>query len=243
MRKRLRIAVTCAAYFVAIPAVIVLGALLWENERYNLVSLLVALIACLPFFAFFERGRSSARELVTLSVMTALSVVGRLVFTPIPAFKPVSALAIITGIAFGPVAGFMTGSMSAIVSNIFFGQGPWTPFQMLVWGLIGFAAGAVFKRGKRPHPVALVAVGVLGGLFFSVGMDVWTTLSGEGGFSWSHYLTYATAALPMTVSYAVSNVVFLLLLTKPLILKTERLRVKYGVFGGEQQPSIKKTSD
>ena len=234
MRKPLRTAMTCVAYLVAIPAVITLGAVLWRGERYHLVSLLGALLACLPFFALFEKGRSSARELVTLSVMTALSVVGRLIFTPIPAFKPVSALVIITGIAFGPVAGFVTGSMSAIVSNIFFGQGPWTPFQMLVWGLVGFVSGIIFKRGRKPHPVALVAVGVLGGIFYSVGMDVWTALSGEGGFSWAGYLAYATAALPMTVSYAVSNVVFLLLLTGPLLQKTERLRVKYGIFGGEK---------
>ena len=233
MRRSIRAVLMCLAYLVAVPAVIVLGAVLWRGERYNLVSIAVAVLACLPFFAWFEKARSSARELVTLSVMTALSVVGRLIFTPIPAFKPVSALVIITGIAFGPVAGFVTGSLSAIVSNIFFGQGPWTPFQMLVWGLIGFVSGVVFKRGRKPHPIALIAVGVLGGVFYSVGMDVWTALSGEGGFSWASYLAYATAALPMTVSYAASNVVFLLLLTKPLLQKTERLRVKYGIFGGE----------
>ena len=221
-------------YLVAIPTVIAMGVLIWKSERYGLVSLVVALLACVPFFAFFECGRTSARELVTLSVMTALSVVGRLIFTPIPAFKPVSALAVITGIAFGPVAGFVTGSMSAVVSNIFFGQGPWTPFQMLIWGLIGFASGVVFKRGKAPHPVALIAVGVLSGALYSIGMDVWTTLSGDGGFSWTAYLAYATASLPTTISYAVSNVVFLLLLTKPMLRKTERLRVKHGVFGGDR---------
>ena len=233
MRKPIKTAVLCIAYLVIIPMLVLLGVVLWRGERYNLVSLLVALVTCVPFFAFFERGKTSARELVTLSVMTALSVVGRLVFTPLPAFKPVSALTVITGIAFGPTAGFITGSMSAVVSNLFFGQGPWTPFQMLVWGLIGFASGVIFKRGCKPHPVALIVTGVLGGLFYSVGMDVWTTLSGEGGFSWAHYLSYAIAALPMTVSYAVSNVVFLLVLTGPLLQKTERLRVKYGVFGGQ----------
>jgi energy-coupling factor transport system substrate-specific component len=104
----------------------------------------------------------------------------------------------------------------------------------IVWGLIGFVSGVLFRRGRKPHPVALVAVGLLGGVFYSFGMDVWTALSGEGGFSWTGYLAYAAAALPMTVSYAVSNVVFLLLLTGPLLQKTERLRVKYGVFGGDE---------
>jgi energy-coupling factor transport system substrate-specific component len=233
MRKKLKAAVTLLAYLFAIPAVLALGVLLWRGERYSLISIIVALVSCLPFFVRFEKSKTSARELVVLSVMIALSVVGRLIFTPIPAFKPVSAMVIITGIAFGPVAGFMTGSMSALISNIFFGQGPWTPFQMLIWGLIGFASGLVFRRGKRPHPIALTLAGLLGGVLFSVGMDVWTTLSSDGGFSLARYGFFALSALPMTVSYAVSNVIFLLILTRPMLQKTERLRVKYGVFDHE----------
>jgi energy-coupling factor transport system substrate-specific component len=62
-------------------------------------------------------------------------------------------------------------------------------------------------------------------------MDVWTTLSSDGGFVFSRYLFHAATSLPMTASYAVSNVIFLLLLAPPLLQKTERLRVKYGVFG------------
>ena len=230
MRKPFRKILMLVVYVIVIPAVIAVSALLWQSERYSLVSLVIALLACVPFFVWFEKGKTGARELVVLSVMIALSVVGRLVFTPIPACKPVSALTIITGIAFGPVAGFITGSMSALVSNIFFGQGPWTPFQMFSWGCIGFVAGLVFRRGQRPHPVALVVIGVVGGFAYSAGMDVWTTLSSDGGFDVARYLVHATASLPTTLSYVVSNVVFLLLLTKPMLEKTERLRVKYGVF-------------
>lgn len=226
MHNRIAAIVTPLIYFVAVPGIV----LLWRGAHHNVVSVLVAVLVCIPFFIRFEKNKTGVRELVVLSVMTAISVAGRLIFTPFPAFKPVSAITMITGIAFGPMAGFITGSMSAVVSNIFFGQGPWTPFQMLVWGLIGFLSGAIFRRGKRPHPVALIAAGVLGGVLFSVGMDVWTTLSVDGDFQFSRYLFHATAALPVTADYAISNVVFLLLLTKPMLAKTERLRVKYGVF-------------
>ena len=34
----------------------------------------------------------------------------------------------------------MIGATAAIVSNIL-GQGPWTPWQMFSWGMIGFIAG------------------------------------------------------------------------------------------------------
>ena len=47
------------------------------------------------------------------------------------------ALVMIMGVCSGPPAGFMTGALSALVSNMLLGQGPWTVWQMLAWGLIG----------------------------------------------------------------------------------------------------------
>lgn len=217
-------------FFLLIPAVILLGVWLFRDEKYLLISVIVALLSCFPFYIRLEKGRSNAREVVILSVMTALSVLGRLIFSPIPAFKPVSAMTVITGIAFGPQAGFVTGSMTAILSNVFFGQGPWTPFQMLVWGLTGFLSGVVCQRGKRPGKLRLILIALFSGLFYSLAMDIWTTLSIEGSFSLSRYLFHASVALPMTVCYALSNMIFLLLLTRPLLEKTERMRVKFGVF-------------
>ncbi len=231
---RLKKILWVCVYFVLIPLLVVVGLLLFQNQRYNAVSLGVAFLGCVPFYIRFERGRMGAREMVTLSVMSALAVLGRLIFTPVPAFKPVSAMVMIAGMAFGPEAGFMTGSMTALVSNIFFGQGPWTPFQMLTWGLIGFFSGLIFQRGKEPSRRMLTVSGILSGVLFSLGMDVWTTLSVEGAFSWQRYGFYALSALPTTACYAVSNVIFLLLLSRPMLKKTERLRVKYGVF--QQKP-------
>jgi len=62
--------------------------------------------------------------MVIVATMTALAVVGRFVFAPVPYFKPVTAIVIITAIYLGSEAGFLVGSLSAIISNIFFGQGP-----------------------------------------------------------------------------------------------------------------------
>lgn len=90
--------------------------------------------------------------------MAAIAVVGRTVFEiiPLPNFKPCSAIIIITAVAFGPEAGFLTGALTAFVSNFIFGQGPWTPWQMFTWGLVGFLAGilqnaGVFKGRSRRH--------------------------------------------------------------------------------------------
>ena len=161
--------------------------------------------------------------------MTALSVAGRFVFAPIPFFKPVTAIVIITAIYLGAEAGFITGAFSAVVSNFYFGQGPWTPFQMFAWGLIGFLAGLLAKR-LLESKVLLIIFGALSGVAFSFIMDVWTTLWADGTFNIARFIASITTAAPFTVVYMVSNVIFLLLLTKPIGRKLQRLKTKYGIF-------------
>ena len=86
--------------------------------------------------------------MLLIAVMAAIAVVGRMAFFMLPQFKPVTAIVIITGISLGAEAGFLTGAVAGFVSNFFFGQGPWTPWQMFAFGIIGFLAGLLF-RGKR----------------------------------------------------------------------------------------------
>ena len=66
----------------------------------------------------------------------------------------------LTAMYLGSEAGFLTGAMAALLSNFYFGQGPWTAFQMLAWGLIGWIAGASFMQGfheiSAAHPVLML---------------------------------------------------------------------------------------
>ena len=64
---------------------------------------------------------------------------------------------------------------------------------------------------------------------YSLIMDVWTVLWYNGGFSSQLYAAALTAALPITLMYAVSNVIFLLLIARPFGEKLERIKTKYGV--------------
>ena len=133
----------------------------WDYVILNsdiLLGLLFLLASAIPFILVFDKKKPQARELVPIAVMAAIAVVGRTVFEiiPLPNFKPCSAIIIITAVAFGPEAGFLTGALTAFVSNFIFGQGPWTPWQMFTWGLVGFLAGilqnaGVFKGRSRRH--------------------------------------------------------------------------------------------
>ena len=148
-RKNLKRLISYIILILCIPAVILLGNFVFKDKQYAFISLAVALLSCVPFFLYFEQREQNTTRLILIAVMTALSVAGRLLFSVLPGFKPVTAMVIITAMYFGSEAGFMTGALTAVISNFYFGQGPWTSFQMFTWGLIGLLAGLMSEQLKK----------------------------------------------------------------------------------------------
>lgn len=221
--------------FILIPLTVVLGALLLKGKKYNLISVIVAVLSLIPFFIGFEKGKTTAREIMVIACFIALSVIGRMIFAPLPFFKPVTAIVIIAGVFCGAESGFIVGAFSALVSNIYFGQGPWTPFQMLAWGLIGCFAGLLFFKNCRLKLVWITIYGALSGVVYSLVMDYWATVYADGVFILSKYFAFIAASGYVLIMYIISNVIFLLVLLKPLNAAFCRLRYKYGIFGGKTQ--------
>lgn len=202
-----------------IPALTASGAVFFGHKRYLIISLGAALLSLLLFSASFETRRASSGTAAAAAVMTALAVTGRLV----PVFKPVAAVIILSGVWLGPETGFLVGSLTALISNVFFGQGPWTPFQMLAWGLSGLVAGYLSKPLKKSRP-ALLIYGAAAGAAYSLFMDVFTVLWYTDGIEPAAYLAAVTAALPFTAVYTLSNTVFLLIAGKPVGRRLARLK-------------------
>ncbi|HBR31874.1 MAG TPA: ECF transporter S component, partial [Clostridiales bacterium] len=170
-----------------VPAAIFIGTRVFKDKQYAFISITIAILSCVGFFLTFEKKKSSTRKLILISVMTALSVGGRFLFTLVPGFKPVTAFVVITAIHFGSEAGFLCGSFSALISNMYFGQGPWTPFQMLTWGMIGFVAG-IFSKKLKTNRLLLYLYGAFAGVVYSLLMDVWSVLWIDNTFNAALYL-------------------------------------------------------
>lgn len=217
---------------VLIPATLWLGTQL-KGRWYYLTSTLVILETMLPFFLLFEARRPQARELVTIAVMAALAVAGR-VAIPIPNFKAITGIIMITGMALGPQVGFMTGAVSAFASNFFYSQGPWTPWQMLSYGMGGFLAGVLFygRTWKKPwlETVLKAAFSFLA-VVLAVGplLDACTIFTTGSRLSWRFAVTVLAAGFPHNVTHGLSCMVTVLVLSKPLLTKLNRLKTKYGM--------------
>ena len=228
MREKYGRILRWAVPFVLMPAIVLGGGILAGERMYAWSILAMVLLSQVLFFLGFEKRTVGSRRLVVAAGMTALSVLGRFIFALLPGFKPITAIVIITAVWIGGETGFLVGALSALVSNLFASQGPWTPFQMFAWGMIGLIAGMLAEPLKRSR-FLLALYGALAGVAYSMLMDVWTVLWYNNGLNWEMYRAALVTAVPYTLSYMASNVVFLLLLGKPFGRKLERVKVKYGI--------------
>lgn len=142
---RKRTAMSAVMIFVMIPLTLWLSVKFLDTSKYMITSLLVVVYTMLPFFMIYEKRRPKAREIVLLAVMTAITAFAHIVLH-LAAVPIGTALVIVAGISMGPEAGFLVGALARFVCNFYQGQGPYTPWQMFCWGLLGFLAGLAFNK-------------------------------------------------------------------------------------------------
>ena len=216
---------------ILIPVTIWIGITLFDDRKYFVISLAIAVYCMLPFFLIFEGRKPQARELLTIAVLVAIAVAGRAAFFMVPSFKPVVAVTIISAVCFGAESGFLVGALSMLSSNMLFGQGPWTPWQMFAAGIIGFLAGILFQKGwLKARKISLCIYGFLATVFIYGGiMNPASLVMTSYAITKRNLLAIYMSGLPVDLVHASATVIFLWVASKPMIEKLERIKVKYGM--------------
>lgn len=216
---------------ILIPVTIWIGITLFDDRKYFVISLAIAVYCMLPFFLIFEGRKPQARELLTIAVLVAIAVAGRAAFFMVPSFKPVVAVTIISAVCFGAESGFLVGALSMLSSNMLFGQGPWTPWQMFAAGIIGFLAGILFQKGwLKARKISLCIYGFLATVFIYGGiMNPASLVMTSYAITKRNLLAIYMSGLPVDLVHASATVIFLWIASKPMIEKLERIKVKYGM--------------
>lgn len=215
----------------AIPATIYVGIFFLDDYRFYFIAILIVLETMVPFFLVFEGRKPQARELVILAVLIAIGVAGRSAFFMVPQFKPVVAVVIIAGVAFGGEAGFLVGALTMFVSNMMFGQGPWTPWQMFACGIIGFLAGVLFKKGfllRSRGPLCFFG-GMSALVIYGILMNTSMIFTLHMPLNLTNFLYTELQGIPFDLVHAFATVVFLAIISKPMLEKLDRIKVKYGL--------------
>ena len=216
-----------------IPATLLLGMRL-PGRSYYLLSAVVALEILVPFFMAFEGRRPRPRELVTVAVMAALVTIAR-VAVPLPSFKPTFAVIMLAGIAFGPETGFIVGALGALGSDFFYGQGPFTPWQMMAYGMAGVLSGLGFAEGRlaRKNWVMGVYCFVCTVLFIGPLLDTSTVTIIATKFTWENMLPIYISGFPVNVMQGLCSFITLFFFGNAILEKLERVKTQYGMMETE----------
>lgn len=215
---------------ILIPLTAYLGLHFLEARRYFFISTVIIVEVMIPFIAAFEKRKPRARELIVISVLCAIAIAGRTAFSMLPQFKPVLAIVIISGAALGPECGALVGALTMFISNMLFSQGIWTPWQMFAAGSVGFISGIIFYYHKTKSRYSLPIFGVFAAILIYGGiMNPATVLMYQENITFSMILASYTTGFPMDVIHAFATFLFLWFLSRPMIGKINRIKLKYGL--------------
>jgi energy-coupling factor transport system substrate-specific component len=197
----------------------------WQLTTFTLLALVLGL-----GFAWYERTHPSSKVLAMVATLAALAALGRIAFAPLPNVKPTTDIVFLAGYVLGGAPGFAVGALAALSSNLIFGQGPWTPWQMAAWGLVGVlgAGWAPLTRRRLPRlttAAVLAACGLLYGALTNL-----SVLTAAGGTpSLAQWGVVEATGLPFDIAHAVGNVAFFLAFGPALVRVLERYRARLEV--------------
>ena len=190
--------------------------------------LIVGLVLGVGWLAY-ERRRPSARMAAVVAVMSALAALGRDAFVALPDVKPITAMTLVVGYALGPLPGFTVGALGMLASNFVLGQGPYTPWQMAAWGIVGLAGAALGALSRRRAGRVVLALACALAAFVAAEiMDMYTWTLGAAHTP-AAYLAVAGRALPFDVTAVVASFLFGLAFAPELARVLTRVRVRMDV--------------
>lgn len=202
-----------AVALAAVPCALAAGALFDGPWALLLAAVVVGCLVVV--LSSWERSVPPLSEVVPAATLAAVACAGRVLFAAVPDVKPVSAVVIVAGASLGRRTGFLTGALAALVSNLFFGQGPWTPWQMYGWGLMGYVAGVLAHRGLLRSRASAAVYGFLAPMAYGALLDGYSFVSFVRPPTVAGALATWAASLPFDLVHALATVAFLMAVWGP----------------------------
>ena len=195
----------------------------WEAAAFGILAILLV-----GGFVWYERSRPPSQIVALVAALAAISVAGRVAFSPIPNVVPTTDITLIAGYALGGAPGFAVGALSALVSNFWLGQGPWTPWQMAGWGLTGMAgAGLAALTGRHLGRIPLALVCALAGFAYGALLDFSLMVTYGGEQSLDRFLAISARGVPFNIAHAAGNAALALVAGPAMIRMLVRYRRRF----------------
>lgn len=189
-----------------------------KPANWGLFATLILLLSLTWLYRWSQAATATSKEITLVAALAAVAAVGRVPFAALPSVQPTTFLVIASGYVFGPQAGFIVGATAALVSNFFLGQGPWTPWQMMGWGLIGCSSAWLKYFWPRISRWAIAFFAGVSGFVFGWIQNLGFWLVYIQPLTLKTFLTAYAASLSFDLVHAASNA-FLCILFFPAVIK------------------------
>ena len=191
-------------------------------------SLIVILLVIGTGLVWYERSRPPSQIVALVAVLAAMAVAGRVLLAPLPNVVATTDIVLFAGYALGPAPGFAVGAIGGLISNFWLGQGIWTPWQMVGWGMAGVAGWVVWKvTAGRAGRVSLAMACGLAGLVFGLWMNLQFLVGFGGEVTPERYLALQVRSIPFDLAHIIGNVAFALIAGPAIISALERFRRRF----------------
>lgn len=216
------LAVAVAAFLFPALDVPIPGFLNW-----GIIAAVLAVLICIALFFEFESAATSSKEIALIAMLGTISAVLRVPFAAVPSVQPCTYLIMCSGYVLGPVAGFTVGATTALVSNFFLGQGPWTPYQMVAWGLAGLTMG--FLTRLPLNRFLLIVIGIFWGYMYGLITNLWFWTEFIYPLTLKTLLVTELNAIWFDTLHALGNAIFLGLLGTKTIHLLKRFKRRFAI--------------
>ncbi|HEY5053345.1 MAG TPA: prenyltransferase/squalene oxidase repeat-containing protein [Solirubrobacterales bacterium] len=204
---------------------------------WELASFLVIGAVLVAGFAWYERSRPPSQVVALVAALAALAIAGRIAFAAFPNVKPTTDIVIFAGYALGGAPGFAVGALAGLVSNFWFGQGPWTPWQMVGWGLCGVLGAALALGTRNAGRLTLAAVCGFAGIAYGALLNFSLMATYGGDLSLRHFLVLEARGIPFDAAHAIANVTLALIAGPAMVRMLARFRERFEWGRGKGPPA------
>jgi energy-coupling factor transport system substrate-specific component len=194
------------------------------------VALLPLLIAIV--LGEIAEGSLDAKAVALLGILAACGSALRVPSPGVAGLEPMFFLLICSGRVLGRGFGFVLGALTLFASALITGGvGPWLPFQMLGAAWLGFGAACLPRARGKAEIAILAAYAVVASLLYGALENLWFWPFGAGTTTTFSYLPGGgvlenlhrfvlfdlTTSLGFDIPRAVTNVVLILVLGRPVL--------------------------
>lgn len=204
-----------------------------SGDNFPLYIIIAAVAILFLSYFYFERSSMGTKEIAIIATLSSFAAASRVPFASLPNIQPSTFIVALSGYVFGPYEGFLVGTTTAFVSNIFLGQGPWTPWQMMGWGIVGCISGVLGRTSmlntKKITAEKFAFLCFFYGFLFDWIMNLWHVLGYIKPLKLEAVLLAYASGITFDIMHSIGNFVFALLFYDNLYRVLHRFKKRLEV--------------